>query len=40
MNEEHHNTKVDTTWAKIYALVLGVLVVIIFLLYVFTQHFQ
>lgn len=40
MIDEHHNTKVDTTWAKIYALVLGVLVVVIVLLYLFTQHFQ
>jgi hypothetical protein len=40
MPNEPQNTNVSKTWAKIYALVLGVLVMVIFLLYFFTRHFQ
>jgi len=38
--QEEENTKVSKTWTKIYGLVIGVLVIVIFLLYFFTHHYQ
>ncbi len=39
-SQDKQNTNVSKTWGKIYALVIGVLVLVIFLLYFFTQHYQ
>jgi hypothetical protein len=38
--QDDKNTKPYKTWTKIYLLVIGVLLLIIFLLYFFTQHYS
>lgn len=38
--QEMESTNETKTWTKIYIWVMGVLLVIIFLLFLFTKHFQ
>jgi hypothetical protein len=38
--QKNDTTKVSETWGKIYVLVIGILLVVMTLLYVFTQHFK
>ncbi len=40
MAQEQSNTKVNKTWGAIYALVIGVLVLVILLLHLFTHYFE
>ncbi len=39
-NEEEEKSPILGSWRNVYALVIGVLVLIIVLLYVFTQQYQ
>ena len=38
--EEEEKSPILGSWRNVYALVIGVLVLIIVLLYIFTQHYQ
>ncbi|HYG17198.1 MAG TPA: hypothetical protein VEC12_15685 [Bacteroidia bacterium] len=40
MQEEEENPPILKTWNNVYALVVGVLVVVIISLYIFTQYFE
>lgn len=40
LNEEEEKSPILGSWSNVYAVVIGVLVVTILLLYVFTQQYQ